>query len=711
MELTLHQALQKGIEAHKAGNVQEADRFYTAILKAQPKHPDANHNMGVLAVSVGKAEQSLPFFQAALELNKTVTQYWLSYIDALIKVGKLTDAKAAIDQAKRNGLKGNDVGSLERQLSGLETGSVVSNGSLEFREPPENQLRSLINLYTTGQHQKAKTRAIQLLKQYQNSINLYNMLGAANKSLGKLEEAIEAYKKALAIKPDYADAYYNMGNTLKQQGKLADAVDAYRKALFIKPDYTDAYYNMGVTFKRQNNLEDAVDAYRKALLIKPDHVDAYNNMGVALQEQGRLEEAIEAFTEALSLKPDFADAHYNMGYTLKEKGKLEDAIQSYEKALTFKPDFADAYYNLGNLLKEKGKLEEAIQAYQKAISIRPSFVEALYNLSTIKKFTPNDPHFVKVLELSKHRDLSKDDECYINFALAKMHEDVGELDKSFAYLSRGNYLRQKLLNYSINIDQTLFSCLKSSQAKISENNLVIGEENSERLPIFIFGMPRSGTTLVEQIISAHPEVFGAGELNYVAKFGKELCLDQTLINTASISDFRESYLSEVLKLQNEKHFVTDKMPQNFRFVPLICAAFPEAKLVHVKRNAAAVCWSNYKRYYATNGLGYCYDLKNLVAYYRLYEDLMNRWQSIYGDRIYNLNYENLTTQQVPETKNLLRHLGLDWNEACLSPHKNKRSIKTASLQQVRQKVYTGSSEEWRKYQTYLDGAFDSLAFL
>ena len=172
--------------------------------------------------------------------------------------------------------------------------------------------------------------------------------------------------------------------------------------------------------------------------------------------------------------------------------------------------------------------------------------------------------------------------------------------------------------------------------------------------------------------------------------------------------FRQHYLSELSKISSGKSFVTDKMPQNFRFIPLICATFPEAKIVHVKRDPSATCWSNFKHHFVTKNLGYCYDVKDVVEYYNLYNDLMTIWQAQYGDRIYNLYYENLTTNQEIETRHLIKHLSLDWEEACLSPHHNKRSVRTASEQQVRQKVYQGSSEAWRKFEPYLNGAFDSL---
>ena len=289
-----------------------------------------------------------------------------------------------------------------------------------------------------------------------------------------------------------------------------------------------------------------------------------------------------------------------------------------------------------------------------------------------------------------------------------MYEDIGKLHQSYAHLSEGNRLRKKLLNYSINQDRELFSKLKNTQPRLLKNSLKINENLTEATPIFILGMTRSGTTLVEQIISSHSEVLGAGELNHVSQLGLNLSVEPTAIDTAAISKFRKMYLSELSKVSGGKYFVTDKLPNNFRLIPLICAALPEAKIIHVERNAAATCWSNYKKYFVSNNLGYCYDLMDVVEYYSLYKELMKLWRLQYSERIYNLDYEKLTTDQENQTRKLINNLGLNWKDACLSPHKNKRSVRTASQQQVRQKVYKGSSEEWRKYEPYLNGAFDGL---
>ena len=221
-------------------------------------------------------------------------------------------------------------------------------------------------------------------------------------------------------------------------------------------------------------------------------------------------------------------------------------------------------------------------------------------------------------------------------------------------------------------------------------------------------MPRSGTTIVEQIISSHSKVTGAGELNFVAQFGSLIARGLSDSNTDSLINFRERYLFKLQSVSNGNLIVTDKMPQNFCYIGLLAAAFPEAKIVHVKRNPAAVCWANYKQYFASKNIGYCYSIDDVISYYKLYESLMVFWINTLSKRIYNLDYEKLTVNQESETRQLIDYLDLDWDEKCLSPQNNKSNITTASSIQVRKKVYRGSSEQWKKYQPFLNGAFDSL---
>jgi tetratricopeptide (TPR) repeat protein len=363
---------------------------------------------------------------------------------------------------------------------------------------------------------------------------------------------------------------------------------------------------------------------------------------------------------------------------------------------------------MGNALKEQGKLEEAIEAYNKALAIKPDYAEAHRHLSQLTKYSSDIAQISEVEALLQQADINDSDRCNLFYTNAKIKEDLGDLSAAFdSYVTGGN-LRQKLLKYEFAQDEQLFDQIKRTAPKFKDVALIAASEPITHTPIFILGMPRSGTTLVEQIISSHSEVTGAGELDYVRRYGAKLASGLTAPTLESVSVFRDRYLAELAQRADGQTFITDKMPQNFRYIGLICAAFPEAKVVHVQRSAKATCWSNFKHYFASKGLGYSYNLSDTIRYYGLYKELMQFWSQSYGDRIYNLDYDKLTEDQEPETRRLIERLGLKWEDACLAPQNNKRSVRTASQQQVRQKVYKGSSQAWRKYEPFLDGAFDEL---
>ena len=389
MELNLKEAeiaaiFDKGLQAHNAGDLNVAEQLYQETLAIKPEHPEANHNMGVLAVGIGKVQEALPFFKIAVEANPAAAQFWLSYIDALIKLERLADAKDVFDQAKSNGAKDDGYDNLEQRLrdaqgepldatkAALEKDRIKPNildslnleqaiklakkktkeGSSEeatriyqdiltkfpknkrasdgrkamvggsvrkafkLQDPTQDQLQSLINLHSQGQLRQTLQRIEALVQQFPMSVVLYNIQGAVLQELGQLDLSIEAYSKALAIKPNYTAAYYNMGNALKEQGKLEEAIEAYNKALAIKPDHSDASYNMAYTFQEQGKLEEAIATYNKAIALKPDHAEAYYNMGITIQCQGNLKEAIAAFNNALALQPDYETARGQKLYQL-----------------------------------------------------------------------------------------------------------------------------------------------------------------------------------------------------------------------------------------------------------------------------------------------------------------------------------------------------------------------------------------------------------
>ena len=804
MALTLEEALQKAIETHQSGQTQEAERLYSFVLNAQPNHPDANHNMGVLLAGVGKVQAALPLFKAALSVNPNKGRFWLSYINALVKLGRLGDAKQVLTQAKSKGFNGQAFKQLDKHFS---------EPSTNLQDPPSYQLDSIISFYTQGHLQQALSDATKLLDEYPNSAVLFNIAGASHAALMQFSEAIrcfrqslkihpdnagtynnignalrgkedlkaavESYKQALKIKPDYAEAYYNMGgaltdsgnseaaiesykqsikinpnyaeayanmgivllekgdpeaainsskkalkikpnfaeayntlgNALNTIGDLLAALDNYKQAVKVNPNYAEAFYNMGIALNDKGDLEAAINSYNKALKINPDYHEVHNNMGVTLNDKGDLEAAINSYNKALKIKPDYHEVHNNMGIALNDKGDPEAAINSYNKALKIKPHFAEAYNNMGNALIAIGESEAAINNYNKALKINPVFVEAYRGLSNSKRHKEYDESFFKMQSLCLDPNITDEHRCQLNFALGKVSEDLNEISQAFTYLKAGNELRKKILSYDIKQDIALFSQLKNSYQRIAKDALQSSDETREIKPIFIVGMPRSGTTLVEQIVSSHSEVTGAGELPYVEEFGQAIASGLIKPSSDAISGFRQRYIESLRKRSDDKSIVTDKMPWNFRYVGLIFSAFPGAKIIHVYRDPAATCWSNYKLYFAGKGSGYNNDLNDMVTFFYLYQDLMQFWQGLYGTRIFNLNYDGLTVNQENETRKLIYYLGLDWEDNCLLPHNNKRSVHTASDQQVRQKIYQGSSMQWRKFEPYLEGAFDRFSQL
>jgi tetratricopeptide (TPR) repeat protein len=444
MELTIDQALQKAIEAHKTGKLQDAEDLNRAILQAQPKHPDANHNLGVLAVSVNKSEAALPFFKTALEANPNQGQFWLSYIDVLIKEKQFDNARNVLEQGKKSGLAGEKVEELEAQLTAsfLAQSSEASANKIstftqqrkkvsakkekkknlfsnlsnlnQARNPSQVELSALLDLYQQGIYDPAENLAKNLTEQYPNHPFGWKVLGAvfkqtgrlqdsliaseralgispndaeshsnlANtlKDLGRLEEAGTSYKKAIAIKPDYAEAHSNLGFTLQELGRLEDAAVSYKKAISIRPEYAEAHSNLGNTLKELGRNEEAETSYREALAIKPELAEAYSNLGCVLKDLARFDDAETNFKKAIAIKPEFAEPHSNLGNTLHELGRLEEAEESYKRAIAIKPNLAETYNNLGNTLKERGRLQEAEESYKKAISIKPDYAQVHYNL-------------------------------------------------------------------------------------------------------------------------------------------------------------------------------------------------------------------------------------------------------------------------------------------------------------------------------------------
>jgi len=540
---------------------------------------------------------------------------------------------------------------------------------------PKNQIDAAISLYSNGQIQEAIAKIQALNHQYPNVPLLFNILGACYKSLGQLENASKMFKNAFTLQPNYAEAYFNHGIVSREMGELLLASESYKNAILLLPNYPNAH----------------------------------NNLGNVFRDLGRLEEAIESYEWATAYKPDFSEAFNNLGIVQSDMGQLNLSIKSYEKAIFINPNYVDALFNLAIANKQLGNKSLSIKIFERVLKLNPNYVPAHRNLSEVKNYKKNDPQIVKMNQLLSKENLPQSDSIGLNLAMSKVYEDLGNHDQQFKFLKEGNDQRKKELNYSFDKSLKLHLCIKD-RFKLP----FIPIEKSSYSPskfrlIFIVGMPRSGTSLVEQIVSSHSKVHGAGELEYFSPIlSPILTNDMDEITEKDILLIREQYLSKLSSLKFTQGIMTDKMPANFRYVGFILSAFPEAKIVHLKRDARATCWSIYKNYFDSKGNGFSFDQGDLAKYYGLYSEMMTFWHELFPNKIYDICYEDLTTNQEEETRKLLDYCDLDWDENCLNFHKNNRAVKTASAFQVREKMYQGSSEAWKKYEAYLKPLLNEL---
>lgn len=379
MELTIQQALQQGVAAHKKGQVEEAERLYKAILNSQPAQPDANHNLGVLLVSINKTDAALPLFKVAVETNSKVDQFWLSYIDALIKAKQGENAKQVLEQAKNQGVAEYKLDILKTQLNSLNT-----TGNVYSANPPQKLLSRLLEHYQSGRLGDAEILALSITRDFPNDNFSWMILAAVFKAIGRNIEALNANQTAVELSPQDAEAHSNLGVTLQELGRLNEAEVSLRQAIVLRPNYPEAHNNLGNALKEQGRLDEAEASYRQAIVLNPGYANAHSNLGATLQELSRLDEAEASYIQAIALRPNYAEAYSNLGVTLQELGRLEEAEESLKHAITLKPDFALAHYGLTKVLYNMSYKDSALESIKKANVIDPKSKDFSLLLSVLQ---------------------------------------------------------------------------------------------------------------------------------------------------------------------------------------------------------------------------------------------------------------------------------------------------------------------------------------
>jgi tetratricopeptide (TPR) repeat protein len=570
--------------------------------------------------------------------------------------------------------------------------------------------------------------------------NYHNIAGEAHLALGDTESAIAAYERAIAINPGFAGAHNNLGNAYKQIGRLVDAVAHFREAVAIEPGMAMSHNNLGVSLKEIGRPEEALEHLRKAVTIAPNYAEAHSNVGNLLQAMGQLEDAVAHHKQALALMPGYAMAHSNLGVALQALGRLDEAITQYERAIAIDPGSAMAHYNLGIALDSAGRPGEAVSHYRSALAIDPDYAEAHHNLANVlDQLGQRDDsvaHFLEAIRIQPgyaeaHRNVARVDpgssdaeaiermlasptlsdeeavHCY--FALGTIYDYAGDFGKAFERFNKGNSLRRKAIAYDASRwTQYIDSLIDAYSADYFRGAVPAGSDSE--LPVFIVGMPRSGTTLIEQILSSHSDICGAGELPSFGIFEEELAnrfgasgsfsdgLRQ--LDHRTIRELSERYLDELRSMAPDATRVTDKMPGNFTQIGLARTLFPRCRIIHCMRDALDACLSNYFNYFAA-GNQYSFDLEELGHYYLDHKRLMSHWNSLFRADMLEVQYEELVADQEAVTRRVIAYLGLDWDDRCLRHYENRRAVHNLSSRQVRKPVYASSVGRWKNYEKHL----------
>ena len=529
-------------------------------------------------------------------------------------------------------------------------------------------------------------------------------LANALRQLGELPEALLESERAIALNPQLSMAHNNLGLVLAQRGQRAEAALSYRRALSLNPAYIEALNNLGNVLRELGESREAVALYRRALELDPRRAESHCSLGTVLCELQRLEEAAVSFRQALALHADYAPAHLGLATALRMQGRGSEAEASCRQALVLEPKNVEALALLGELHADRGRFADAQQLFRSALAIDPHCASVYCSLATHRKMTAADSDWLRGAEGLLARQLPLGHEISLRYALGKYCDDLQHYDQAFGHYRRANELTKRYgrvydaAKLTRHIDQIMRSC---DAAILRQQH---GEACASELPVFILGMPRSGTSLAEQILASHPQVFGAGELRFWNKafgaFAKAQLRSED--GATLIPGMARAYLDRVTALAGGALRVVDKMPANFLYVGLIHAAFPRARFIHMQRHPIDTCLSIYFQNFFDMG-PHANDLGSLAHYYGEYLRITSHWRAVLpATALLEVPYEALIADQHGWTRRMVDFIGLPWDPRCLEFHQTERVVMTASRWQVRQKLNATSVGRWRNYEHYIE---------
>jgi tetratricopeptide (TPR) repeat protein len=706
---------------HEAGKWPAAEQLYWRILALEPQHMASLFRLGSIRAKQGRIDEAIVLFRRVANATRHSAEIQSNVGFVLHGLNRPEEAiscyRTALALDGEHADTHNNLGNALNALGRSHEAVAHYHQALAMRPDYVDALSNLGNaLHGLG-------RPAEAIPYYQKAIALqdehadaHNNFGNSLYALGRLEEARLQFERALAIDPGSAPAYCNLGIVLKTQGQNEAAIANFHQAIAINPRYADAHRNLADLLQALKRDAEAIDHYQTALAVKPDYAQACNNLGNSLQKLGRFQEAVDYYRRAIALKPDYAHAHCNLGDVLLTLRRHEDAIKHFENAIAIDPSLAAAHHHLGIGLQTLGQLDDAARAYERAVELSPRQAQFHINLANARPFQAADPRLGAMETLLGDAGQSDDDRIVLHFALAKAFADLKQHERSFRHLLEGNALKRRQISYVEAETLDIFTRVQSVIGEALFADRRRGDPACE--PVFVIGMARSGTTLIEQILASHSKVYGAGELedfgHAVSNFAQSKGASEgilELLPSLSADDLRQigaDYLARIRPDAGGAERIVNKMPSNFVFAGLIHLALPNARIIHARRHPLDTCFSCFSLLFSGNQ-PYAYDLGELGRYYRAYERLMTHWRSVLPEAVMiEVNYEDLVGDLQTHARRIIAHCGLDWEDACLSFHKTQRPVRTASSAQVRQPLYRSSIGRWRPYRQQLSPLIAAL---
>ncbi len=638
--------LARAVQLHQRNELQQAATLYQQILQSEPGHAEALHLLGVVALQRGNLAVAIDLISQAIASNDQVIVFHTNLAAAYHAAGRY-EASAA-------------------------------------------SCRAAIRLNPA-------------------SAEAHNNLGAALKHLGKTAEAVACYRQAVQLKNDYADAWKNLGSTLYDQGEAKAAIEPLERAVQLQPRFAEAHRVLGAAQRKLGQNDQALASYQRALQVSPNSPEALHGLANLIREQGDHSQAIALYRRALDVKPDYAEAQCHLGCTLAAAGEFDEALICYARALELRPDYSEAYFNQALSLAQLGRFDEAAACCKKALEIEPDNLKARRLLHDTTPAADESDQIETLRDLAQRDSTTVEERAEACFTLGGIFDRQADYQQAFQWYQTGNDGLDPGFDragHTQHISAIIDRFPPSLFAKRVPN------ETKTVRPIFIIGMPRSGTTLVEQILCSHEAVFGAGELEDIRRLaqavpgpaGQPNGFPQMVadLESATLAQMVDEYVASASRLASGEPRLTDKMPSNFLYLGLIALLFPGAHVIHCRRHPLDTCLSCYFQKF--NHLPFSFNLENLGHYYQEYQRLMAHWQACGSElpvRLFEVDYEHLVGNLESTSRALVEHCGLAWDERILEFHTTLRPVRTASLWQVRQPIYSSSVGRWRHYEQYL----------